>query len=196
MLEKLGLNVNSAQWIMYDDRFEKFYDHLAKNVKESNMLEERTILEYEEIIEHDIEHRYNDSERIKAISQLQEQYPGLMKDTTDDNNDLEREISDLVEATDSYQKLLQQMKFVTFISYKINTLIIIVTCYIIFRNTEESIKRDLMIKAKQFEDLQTTEINLQVLCQNRAERLEEQRAENLKSIQKADESFTKPVGNR
>lgn len=111
-MEKLGLNVNSAQWIMYDDRFEKFYDHLAQNVKESNILEEKTILEYEEIIEHDIDHCYDDKERTKAICLLQEQYPGLMKDTINDNNDLEHEINNLVKATDGYQKLLQQMKLV------------------------------------------------------------------------------------
>lgn len=104
------MNTNSSQWIQYDGRFEKFYNFLAENFTDAIIVEDTDIVEYEEIIEKDSEHCYSDSERIKAIEKLCEQYPGLMDDNSKAIDDLQHQIKLLQESKDTYTKLLPQMR--------------------------------------------------------------------------------------
>lgn len=127
ILDKLQLNANSAQWILYNDDFVIFYDYLAHHIKDWNILEEDTILEYDEIIEKagTDSHKYDDKERLKEIQELEENYPGLMDTKSRDNDDLTDRIDILLRATEKYEKLLQEMKFV-------NRIIIIQQKYSLF----------------------------------------------------------------
>lgn len=107
IFKKLNFDT-SNQWIFYDERFHKFFDFFANNITDSNILEETEVLEREEYIKR--QEYLQPIERQTRIEELTKEYPGLMKDTQEDADELIEQLKVLEQYCNEYSDLVEQMQ--------------------------------------------------------------------------------------
>ncbi|XP_030387257.1 augmin complex subunit dgt3 [Scaptodrosophila lebanonensis] len=164
IFKKLGFD-SAHQWILYDEKFEKFFNFLSESITDANILTEQEVLERNEMIERG--DWLMESERLLKMQQIESENPGLLRYTPDDVNSLTAEIAALEEATKDYVVLIEDMQ-----------------------NTKHRINNNLSELECAVTALQNTERELIQDCQKKAKQLEEVERENFRLSAEAKKSFT------
>ncbi|XP_020716265.1 augmin complex subunit dgt3 isoform X2 [Ceratitis capitata] len=163
--KKLGFDC-ANQWILYDDRFQKFFNFFTENITDVNILTEHEVLEYEEL-----KHR-NDlletDERAAKLKELEIANPGLLQYTEEQVASMIEELHLLEHTEECYVNLVDDM-----------------------RCTKNKINSQLGDLENEISILTNRESDLLSECQAKARQLEEMQRENLKLSNEATRCFTK-----
>ncbi|EDW00518.1 augmin complex subunit dgt3 [Drosophila grimshawi] len=164
MLKKLGID-SANQWIIYDERFEKFFQFLFKNISDSNILTDHELLARDEMMQHG--EWLNETERQLKLQQIEAEWPGLLEHTDEDLEALSAEIEQLQQATNDYNVLIDEMK-----------------------NTKHSININLSELEYEIRPLQVAERELLGECQKKAGQLEQLQRHNRELVEETSREFT------
>ncbi|XP_017146098.1 augmin complex subunit dgt3 [Drosophila miranda] len=163
LFKKLGID-SSNQWLLYDEKLEKFFKHLSVSITDSNILTEREVLERDEM-----QHRANcltGSELQLKQQEIEAENPGLLTHTQQDVDALSAVGAAIQEASADYASLIENMA-----------------------NTKQTINNNLIELECAASALQNTEKILLSDCQEKAKQLEEMQIENCKVSSEAKKAF-------
>ncbi|ALC48317.1 dgt3 [Drosophila busckii] len=165
MLKKLGFD-SSMQWIFYDEQFEKFFNFLADNITDANILTEQEMLECSEMIQRD--EWLSESERHLKLQQIESENPGLLKAKMEHVDALIDEIAVAKEATTAYAELIEDM-----------------------HNTKHSLNKQLSEQECTTASLHNMAQERLLESQTRSRQLEELQRENCRLSEEANKGFSK-----
>lgn len=98
ILKKLGLN-HKTDWLLYDEKAMKFFEHLAENIGDEN------ILTPEELQFQDSSDLLRNEEIQKELQLLEMHFPGILSVSRESNEEIEQEIKFL--EADTAKRLLR-----------------------------------------------------------------------------------------
>ncbi|EDW32833.1 GL10192 [Drosophila persimilis] len=163
LFKKLGID-SSNQWLLYDEKLEKFFKYLSVSITDSNILTEQEVLERDEM-----QHRANwltGSELQLKQQEIEAENPGLLTHTQQDVDALSAVGAAIQEASADYASLIENMA-----------------------NTKQTINNNLIELECAASALQNTEKILLSDCQEKAKQLEELQSENCKLSSEAKKAF-------
>ncbi|XP_054738284.1 augmin complex subunit dgt3 [Anastrepha obliqua] len=165
VFKKLGFDC-ANQWILYDDRFQKFFNFFTDNITDVNILSENEVLEWNELKERG--ELLEASERVEKLKELENDNPGLLQYTEDQIISMTNELRLLEHTEDCYATLVEDM-----------------------RCTKNKINSELGDLENEISILANRDIELLTECQRKTRQLEEMQRENTKLSNEATHCFTK-----
>ncbi|XP_067632452.1 augmin complex subunit dgt3 [Eurosta solidaginis] len=147
--KKLGFD-SANQWILYDDRFQKFFNFFTDKITDANILSENEVLEYEEM---EIRNELLEvAERTEKLAELENVYPGLRNYTEYEVKNLAEELQLLEHTEDSLSTLVEDMRCT---KSKINSRLVDLENKItVVTNKENELLNDCQAKTRRLEELQ------------------------------------------
>ncbi|XP_036331212.1 augmin complex subunit dgt3 [Rhagoletis pomonella] len=165
VFKKLGFDC-ANQWILYDDRFQKFFNFFTENIADVNILTEREVLEFDELQQRG--ELLEADERTTKLEELENSNPGLLQYTEDQVKNLTDELRLLEQTEDNYATLVEDM-----------------------RCTKIKINSELGDLENEISVLVNRENELLTECQTKTRQLEEAQRENYKLSNEATRCFSK-----
>ncbi|XP_011181567.2 augmin complex subunit dgt3 [Zeugodacus cucurbitae] len=163
--KKLGFDC-ANQWILYDDRFQKFFNFFTENITDVNILTEHEVLEYDELKQRG--ELLEPTERTAKLKELEIANPGLLQYTEEQITLMSDELRLLEHTEDCYATLVEDM-----------------------RGTKNKINSQLGDLENEISILTNKENDILNECQNNCRQLEEMQLENYKLCNEATRCFTK-----
>nr|XP_014096129.1 augmin complex subunit dgt3 [Bactrocera oleae] len=163
--KKLGFDC-ANQWILYDDRFQKFFNFFTENITDVNILTENEVLEFDELKQRG--ELLESTERAAKLKELEIVNPGLLQYTEEQVTAMSEDLNLLEHTEDCYVSLVEEM-----------------------RGTKNKINAQLGDLENEISILTSKENDMLNECQNYARRLEEMQLENYKLSNEATRCFTK-----
>ncbi|SPP74839.1 augmin complex subunit dgt3 [Drosophila guanche] len=163
LFKKLGID-SSNQWLLYDEKLEKFFKYLSVSITDDNILTELEALERDEMQQGAM--WLKGSELQMKQQEIEAENPGLLTHTQQDVDALTAMSAAIEEATTDYARLIENMV-----------------------NSKHSINNNLSELECAAAALQTTEKSLLSECQEKAKQLEELQAETCKLSSEAKKAF-------
>ncbi|XP_022221650.2 augmin complex subunit dgt3 [Drosophila obscura] len=163
LFKKLGID-SSNQWLLYDEKLEKFFKYLSVSITDANILTEQEFLQRDEMQQRS--EWLRGSELAMKQQEIEAENPGLLTHTEQDVNALTAVGAAIQEATTDYAALIENMV-----------------------NSKHSINNNLSELECAATSLQNMEKNLLSDCQEKAKQLEELQGENCKLSSEAKMAF-------
>lgn len=96
------------QWILYDDRFQKFFNFFTENITDVNILTENEVLEFDELKQRG--ELLESTERAAKLKELEIVNPGLLQYTEEQVTAMSEDLNLLEHTEDCYVSLVEEMR--------------------------------------------------------------------------------------
>lgn len=96
------------QWVLYDDRFQKFFNFFTENISDVNILTETEVLEFDELKQRG--ELLESTKRTAKLKELELVHPGLLQCTEEQVIALSEELKLLEHTEDRYASLIEDMR--------------------------------------------------------------------------------------
>lgn len=167
VLKDIGLDEKN-KWILHEEKAQKFFEFIANNVDNSNILTNSELFEHEKLIE--AGKVLNDEELERELKNIEESFPGFFSVNDDELDELEAEVKKLEADINERSDRLSRIK--DFEGEQLKTI------------TElERINSEVALK----ERLLTEE------CLKRSSELESLQETNSQEVAQLDKIYTQPV---
>ena len=107
VLKDIGLDEKN-KWILHEEKAQKFFEFLANNVDNSNILTNSELFEYEKLIE--AGKVLNDEQLEAELKNIEESFPGFFSVNDDELEEMEEEVKRLEADINERSDRLSRMK--------------------------------------------------------------------------------------
>jgi chromosome segregation ATPase len=167
VLVELGLNEKN-QWILYDEKPRKFFEYIAENLDEDNILTEKELKKYNDLVSAGL---FLEGEALtEQMKTLESYFPGILSITDESVEEMERELKFLEADTQEREARILRME-----------------------ETEKQLSNEIEVLEKKQIEIDYQEKQLTLECTEKAKILTELQQSNQQLIIHLNEIYTQPV---